>query len=395
VSNIIHLIDRSRVEAREDCPMLRFLNYDFEETGIEAESQSLPLLSGIAIHAAHARLLAGGDLDTVVSEVIRDYIDEIKLRGLYGLDVTNDIIREQSSLLEGMLRVWAVERMPRILEEYEVVSIEQTFDWALAPGLVQRLRMDAILRRRDDGLLHILDYKTMKYPSEMFFEQKEHDLQTCLYLQALKERSGEFVGGMLYEGLIKGRFAKDSAKASPFYGQKIQQSPYTIAYKLNGVTPSESVYQTNYTPKKGYHKVRTFDEMPMKRWVEEHMLHPGMDDVQPNELFVSIPAIAPPPSELEEVKAQVIFEETKYHDDLSLYRSLKKDADAGDIIAAGMAAQVLRRMAPKRRGRCFKYGQDNKCVFTDVCFNQGAMPLEEGGFRRRRPHHDTDLEMVA
>lgn len=392
MSRLLHIIDRSRVESREDCPRMRYLNYDYDGEGLEPEAQALPLLSGIAIHAAHARLLAGAPLEGVVESIISDYVAEIKLRGLYGLDVTNDVIREQSSLLEGMLRVWATQRMPRILDEYEVVSIEQTFDWELVPGqLAERLRMDAILRRRDDGILHILDYKGMKYTSEMFEKQKEHDLQTCLYVQALKERTGEFIGGILYEGLVRGRFAKDTARNSPFFGQKVQQSPYTIAYKLDGVTPGESVYQTEYTNKKGYHKVRTFDEMPMKRWVEEWLIPEG----KTNELFVAIPAIAPPPAELEEVKAQVIFEETKYLDDLQLLRSLEVDASRGDVIAAGMADQVLRRMAPKRRGRCFKYGQDNECRFFDICFNQGARPLEEGGYRKRKPHHDTDLKMVA
>ena len=392
MSKVLYLIDRSRVEAREDCPRMRFLGYDFDGDGLEAEAQALPLLSGIAIHAAHARLLAGQPLEGVVESVISDYVSEIKLRGLYGLDVTNDVIKEQSALLEGMLRTWASQRLPLILSEYEVVSIEQTFDWELVPGqLAERLRMDAILRRRDDGILHILDYKSMKYPSEMFSQQKEHDLQTCLYIQALKERTGEYVGGMLYEGLVKGRFAKDTARNSPWFGQKIQQSPYTIAYKLDGPTPEEAVYQSDYTSKKGYRKVKTFEEMPMKRWVEDWLIPEG----KTNELFVAIPAIEPPPNELEEVKAQVIYEELKYHDDLEMYRQLEADAKKGDPIAAGMAEGVLRRMAPKRRGRCFKYGQDNGCVFRDICFNQGARPLEEGGYRKRKPHHDTDLEMVA
>jgi hypothetical protein len=385
-------IDRSRVEAREDCGRMRFLGYDFAETGLEPEEQALPLLSGIAIHAAHARLLAGHPLEQVVREILEDYVREIKERGLYGLEVTQVVIREQAALLEGMLRTWAAVRLPRILEEYDVVSIEQTFDWILVPDqLRQRLRFDVVLRRKDDGMLFILDFKGMKYPSELFEKQKEHDLQSCLYLQALKEHSGEFVGGIIYEGLLRGRFAKDTAFKSPFFQQKIQQSPYTIAYKLDGVTAAESVYQTEYTSKKGYHKVRTFDEMPMKRWVEEWLIPEG----KANELFVVMPAVSPPPAELEEVKAQVIYEESKYHDDLELFKQLSADAAKGDPIAAGMAEQVLRRMAPKRRNRCFKYGQDNGCKFYDICFNQGARPLEDGGYRPRRPHHDTDLEMVA
>lgn len=390
MSKIIHLIDRSRVEAREDCPRLRYLGYDFDDDGLEPDEQALPLLSGIAIHAAHARLLAGEQLDSVVTTVVADYVAEIKLRGLFGLDVTKDLIREQSALLEGMLRVWAIVRMPQILAEYEVESIEQTWDWELSPGLVQRIRMDAILKRRDDGLRHILDYKSMKYPSEIFMEQKEHDLQTCLYIQALKEHTNEPVGGILYEGLIKGAFRKDTAFKSPFFGQKMQHSPYTVAYRLLGETPSETFYQSAYTPKKGYEKIKTFDEMTMKEWVEK--LRFEEQGQVARDQFVVIPVILPPSHELEAVKAQVAFEEIKYHDDLAKYHELMA---RGTVTAATAAEEVLARMAPKRTGRCFKYGADNRCKFLGICFNQGASPLDEGGYRKRKPHHDTDMRMVA
>jgi len=383
MSRVIHLIDRSRVEAREECPRMRFLNYDYDNDGLDTEEQSLPLLSGTAIHAAHARLLAGQDLDTVVSEIITGYVDEIKLRGLYGIDLTADIIREQAALLEGMLRTWAVVRMPLLLEEYEVVSIEQRQDWELFPGLVERMRKDAILRRRDDGLKFILDYKTLKYPSEMWMEKFEHSLQTCLYLQSEKELSSEPLGGIIYEGLVKGEFRKDTAKSSPWYGQKIQNSPYTIAYKLGG-DDGLALYQTDYTPKKGYRKVKTFEEMPMKEWVNHHLLPSG----QAHENFIIVPPIMPPNYELERVKQQTVREELEYFDRLGKYRSML----ANDSVNAESYLDIV---APLRTGRCDKYGRDNSCKFKSICFNQGARPLEEGGFIKRKPHHDTDLIMVT
>lgn len=385
---IIHLIDRSRVEAREECPRMRFLNYDFENEGIESETGSLPLLSGIAIHSAHARLLAGQPLETVVSEIIRGYVDEIKLRGLFGLDVTNTLIKEQAHLLECMLRVWAATRMPVILAEYEVVSIEQTFDWELSPGLAERLRYDVLLRRRDDGLLHILDYKTVAYPSDIWFEKFEHSLQTNLYLQALRERyPDEPIGGILYEGLVKGQFKKDTAKSSPWYGEKLQNSPYTIAYALRGEVGT--IYQSEWTNKKGYVKVRVHEEMTAKEWVEHHLLPGGLAMTPVNELFISVPAIMPPFYELERAKLQTVREELAYHRHLGDYRELA-------AFDSTNAEPFLDKFAPLRTGRCFKYGADNRCAFIGICFNQGVEPLAEGsGFRKRTPHHDVDLEFAA
>lgn len=362
---------------------MRFLNYDYDGDGIETKRAALPLLSGIAIHAAHARLLAGEALDIVVTSIIAGYVEAIKERGLFGLDVTKELIREQSALLEGMLRVWAVIRMPAILAEYDIVSIEQTWDWSLVSGLAERMRMDVILRRKDDGMLFILDFKTVAYPSEIWEEKFEHDLQTCLYLQALRERyPDDIIGGILFEGLVKGQFKKETAKGSPWYGQKVQNSPYTVAYKLDG-EQGMSVYQTEYTSKKGYHKVKTFDEMSMKDWVNYHLIPEG----RANELFIALPAIMPPAYELVDAKEQVVREELEYHEKLARYVAMPDGYEK---------EQFLKIFAPKRTGRCFKYGIDNRCQFTGVCFNLNVEPLGEGsGFVKRTPHHDTDMEMVA
>lgn len=392
MGKIIHLIDRSRVVAREDCPRMRFLGYDFEGDGLDSEAASLPLLSGIAIHAAHARLLAGQPLEGVVESIISDYVAEINTRGLYGLEVTKGIIKEQAALLEGMLRLWAATRMPLILEEYAVESIEQKWDWEMAPGLVERIRMDAILIRKDDGLRHILDYKSMGYASEFFMEKAEHDLQTNLYIQALKERTQEPVGGIVYEGLIKGQFRKDTAKSSPFYGTKIQQSPYTLTYALKG--DAGTLYETEYTSRKGWEKVHTFDEMSMKEWVEHYLIPGGKGITQSNELFVAVPAILPSPAELLRTKRQVVNEELEYLDQLERYRNNQQFVTGSSVLEAKQE-EFLDNFAPIRTGRCFKFGPENGCKFRSICFNQGAQPLSDGGFKKRIPHHDVDLTMVA
>lgn len=360
---------------------MRYLGYDIgsDPTGLEPEGASLPLLNGIAIHAAHARILAGDNLEAVLTAVIGDYAKEFAARGLADFAVTKDMIREQSAMLEGMLRLFTAVRIPRILEEYSVESIEQSWDWEMAPGLVERIRMDAILRRRDDGLLHILDLKSMGYPSELFFEQKEHDLQTCLYIQALREHTQEPVGGILYEGLIKGQFRKETAKNSPWFGQRVQNGPYTMAYALSG--EAGSVYQTDYTSRKGWRKVRPYNEMSVREWVQFHLLPGGEGFTPANELFVSLPLIDPPSSELLQAKQQTINEELTYLTQLEDYQALLRKGN--DIEAAAL----LNRFAPLRRGRCFKYGADNRCKFTMVCFN-GVDPLAEGsGFKARTPHH--------
>lgn len=384
MSKIIYLIDRSRVETRENCPRKRYLQYDYDGTGLEPEAGSLPLLSGIAIHAAHARILAGQDIEAVIHDIIAGYKKELAERGLLQLEATDDLIKDQSALLEGMLRMWALVRMPRILQDFDVESIEEAHDWELAPGLVQRMRKDAILRRKDDGLRFILDYKTVKAPTEVWFEKFEHNRQTCDYILSEKERTGEPVGGILYEGLVKGAYRKDTAQSSPFYGRRIQHSPYTIAYRIrsNGL----ELYQTDYTSKKGWEKVRTFEQMPMKEWVEKYL---RFERETVNNLFIAVPDICPPDYELQRMRDQKVREELEYFERLERFNRIEGG------LSDNAREELADTLFPYRTEHCFKYGEEHKCAFLSVCFNRGARPLEDGGFVRRVPHHDTDLKMTT
>lgn len=387
----IWLIDRSRVETRQACPRKRFLQYDYAGTGLEPEEPSLPLLSGVAFHLALSRVLEGEPLEGVLHDILSTYRAEIAQKGLAGLDVTPDLVAQQSALLEGIVRLWTAVRLPRILDDYDVVSVEKAWLWRLAPDIAQSFRFDALVRRKADGLYFIKDWKSVKHPSDVWFEKFEHNLQTTLYLQALKERIGDLtgdphaqVGGILYEGIVKGTFRKDTAKSSPFYGQRIVQSPYTIAYRLQ--TEAGPIYQFDYTNRKGFEKVRTFDEMPMKEWVERHML-PSPELT--NDLFIPLVDICPPARELERAKRQVITEERAYRDALRQLAALGDDPSFG-----GTFEDALDDTVPMRVDRCFQYGSEHLCPFLSVCFNANAQPLDNGGFKPRVPHHDTDIQMV-
>lgn len=395
-------IDRSRVATRQGCGRRRFWEYDYLPDdqlipttdgeivgGITRTTGSLPLLNGIAIHATHARLLAGMSIDDAVAQTQTEYTTEVCSKGVFGEMDVPGLIKEQIAMLEGMARLWAKWRLPVILEEYELAqfdgqpAIEQSWEWEMAPGLVQRLRMDAILRRREDGLLHILDYKSAAYVSEGWRDKFEHDLQTELYVQALKERTGEPVGGMLYEGLIKGKYAKDGAQKSKFFGQKIQQTPYCFAYLLEGA--EGKVWSASYTAKKGFEKVRITDHMTTERWIEDVLKY----QVQPSDMFVVTPPVCPPPYELERVKKQVVQQELAYHTNLDLYRELLAEGQDDQ------ALDLLDRFAPQIGGMCYRFGIDYKCPFvTDVCWSQGARPLEDGGFEPRTPHHEPTSEVA-
>lgn len=399
MSKVIYLTDRSRIVAREDCERKRFINYDFdvdgEPTGIERTTTSLPLLNGIEIHEAHAKVLAGQDIDTVVAEMVARYTTTVNERGVHVYDEDNKagLIAEQTALLDGMLRGFVLVVLPRILEEYDVVTIEKPMDWELAPGLVQKLRFDAVLRRKGDGQLVILDYKSMAYISDAWEKKLERSRQTSLYVLAAEELFGEPVE-IAYVGMVKGQYAKDTAKSSPFYGQRIQKSPYVYAYGL--VSADGGIYQAPYTPKKGYVKLRIPDayEGGTKAWVD-YLWHNDRNSL--NELFTFIPPFAPTRREMHRVKELVVREELAYLRRIKNYRAMVAKAN-GDSRLLQQAQDYLDFVAaPMREERCYQYGEASACAYVGICFNEGGFEhaLADGGFEPRKAHHNTELEEAA
>jgi hypothetical protein len=387
----IYLTDRSRIVTREECERKRYLNYDLDvdgtPIGIQRRSASLPLLNGTEIHEAHAKVLAGQELESVVTEMRNRYKDAVELKGIYVSDDIDHMVREQMAMLEALLRAFVRLVLPRILAEYEVVNIEQSHDWELAPGLVQKLRFDTIVRRKADGMLAILDWKSMKSISEVWEQKLERSRQTALYTQAAEELYGEPVE-MMYVGMVKGEWRKDTAKSSPWYGQRIQSTPFLYAYTLD-----HESFQTAYTNRKGFHKVRIYEEMPVAKWVD--YLFTNEPDVV-NEQFTVIPPFAPTPRQRRRVKELVIREELKFINDIGLYKDLKAKADrSGDSILLQQAEDFLDFVAaPLREESCHKYGKEGRCPFYNLCFVEGAQEhaLVDGEFERREPHHSTSME---
>ena len=395
-----YITDRSRIVAREECPRSRYLGYDLklptrDIRGIQRTSISLPLLDGIEDHEAHARLFKGDSIKDIITDMKVRYVAVVKKRGIFKVkdEETLRVMTEQLALLEGALRTFERIWLPRLLDEYDVVNIEQSHDWELAPNLRQKLRFDVLLRRKADGQLVIMDYKTMGYVSDGWNLKHEHSRQTSLYTQAAEEIYGEPVD-MGYIGVVKGKRTKDTAQSSPFKDQVIQYSPYCYAYVLrNGEVGN--VYQTAYTNKKGYVKFRTYDEMPMVEWVDWLF-----ENERPmvNELFVFIPPFAPTLDDRRRAKMLAIREELEWVEKLEHYETLKARAmREGNLQLLQQAQDYLDFVfAPMREEVCPKYGPEYICQFDGICHNQGALENviagEDPAFESREPHHETTVE---
>jgi hypothetical protein len=399
-----NLVYRSRSEGvdRLDCRRLRLLGDDLDGTGYRQKAGSVPLLSGDAFHRGISTLVGHHSgiktvdlpsgitiLDYTVERIISDYRDEVIESGVRNLDEEHVrfTIEEQQTMLEGMLRGWEHYRLPLILEEYEIVETEQQWLWQLGPGIYVPLRQDFNARRRDDGMLYIFDAKGIPYgDSDTWQSKHEYSDQTSLYITALEERTGEPVGGMIYEGLVRGQWKKETAKNSPYHGRKIQMSAYCYGYGNLDYGPSrennwEGV-QAGYTNRKGWEKFRVKDHFDVTEWLEVLK----RDEVLP-ELFITMIPTNPAPEFRQRIRRQRYLNEARYQDDLDKFEQLleTKGLDHPDT------QMHLDLFAEQNMDRCDRFGEDYRCPFKPFCTapNGGLdMLREDDSFEPRKPHHD-------
>ncbi|HWX40364.1 MAG TPA: PD-(D/E)XK nuclease family protein [Blastocatellia bacterium] len=183
--------DRSRTEAYQRCPRLRFLSYHENRIGISPVKEALPLVVGKSVHRGLETLLRGvmdGNLapsivrleDAAVAAALADFSqyrsalaldttemaamtpvaveggfdaqvaaqarelglaeDDPQVRELFerqrnaGQEFEQWLYAEQAALVEGMVRAYARRRLRPLLEEFEVLEVEREGDWELGSG---------------------------------------------------------------------------------------------------------------------------------------------------------------------------------------------------------------------------------------------------------------------
>ena len=214
--------DRSRYETAQSCLRRRFYEYHFGGMGITSARKPLPLAVGGSVHVGLAELLrwgvAGSDPhhgqhmeDKAVAAALADFsqhenaIDvdtgEIASRATLPADapalseMDAYLYREQSALVEGMVRAYARRRLRPLLEQFEVLEVEREGEWLLsqwaedeyvpaadASHMVPRelwfmSRPDALLRERESNQLYLLSFKTAASWDVRKARDAEHDMQ--------------------------------------------------------------------------------------------------------------------------------------------------------------------------------------------------------------------------
>ena len=388
--------DRSRCEEYERCPRARYLHYE-KDGGVERVSQSVPLILGSLIHEPLSRILEPGRVDpieAIIEEAKQKYLATVGERGLFldyfdgsdamagkVVDPTAWQVEEQLSLLEGIVLAWVKVRLPKILDEYDVLMVEKECPFQLSPDILFMTRADAVLRRKATHELFVLNFKSTSDANSTWREQWRLDQQTLSEVLGVEAVMGERVAGVLIEGLVKGRRNVQWPRES---GNWYHNSPLIWCWKNAGAAPFPSSYATSYeyedaaTGKthrlgKGWERALVVREMGIKAWLEQ------LEAQSPELLaqqFISLPPILRSDYEIECWKKATIAQEGQI---------------AGNSLMV-MGETNLDSLFPMHtsHGNCLRPG---KCQFFDLCHGVGDMedPLQ---FRKRKPNHPQESGII-
>jgi hypothetical protein len=361
--------------------MLRYLNYHLGGTGITRPTPKQALAVGQVLHVGIETLFrSGNDINAALIVAGVEFANLISNESLL-----LHYQAEQWTLVSGLLRGFSRVRMPQLLDEYDVLELETEHEVELVPGVILMLRFDAVLVRKCDGVIVLLDYKTLSYLSDDWSKQHEISLQTLLYTWAAAKlfNADQSSVAIQYEGLLKGLYKKDTAKSSKWCGEKVQMSPLCYAYYM----PSSGLWSPDYTSAKGWEKVAVWQHYPGEK--QEEWINLLEETGRLNDMFPVIPPVMPTLAEREAAVNSVVMNELHFATKLSeLHHHIKTSIEHG---STPIDARVYweRRAFEQNRGRCYKFGLDNACPMVEYCFNTSVadLPIEVGGYVPREPHH--------
>ena len=401
------ITSRSAVSRYQQCPRLRWWQYEAPNgtatPGWERRAMSIPLSTGIYTHKGIEVLLrqvvAGWaqDVQEAVEQACSAYRDEVDQRGIAveADSQAEDVIEEQRAHIEAMIRAWARVRLPRWLEQYEIIEVETEDRIELSDDVTLAVRADAVVRRKADDRMFVVNFKTVGNPDERWLRSWEVDMQLMTELLAAERRHGKVFGGVIIEGLVKGarvkvghdlREVRDANKEVAGY---IDRSPLLYGFKTDADPPLTPLqYQWESTTRKGWYKFRTWKE-DFVRYDISLVKNCGMSSLEywvnwlPEEclenLFVTVPPIMRNEGMIESKVNQII----------AMERNVMKGThmvNGTSLEPRGLYTLALDYSFPQNEHNCV---YPSKCQCYELCFESGTAedPGGSGLYQARKDHH--------
>lgn len=370
------------------------LGHLWDEVLGEPQDEAINALNG------QRRASAGCSTSDWIQACVFGYKREARERGLdLGLSMDGQLpeerfvertIAEQSALLEAFGWAYQRVRVPRLIEEYEIIGIEQEEYTLLSGDVGLQSRCDAVLRRRADQRLFIYNLKTSGNPDKRWHDQFEVDSQLMTETLAVERRLGERVYGVVIDGFDKGvRVEMDfnTLKERPkdgsekWYGQR---SRLIYGYKCEDIPGRPTLYDYEGTTRKGWGKFAVFEEnfqveaksaeewgkryTPVQYWVN------WLPIEQVEGAFITLPAITRSDRAVESAVRQVVAVERRIRQSRNLL-------DEGPL-----PVTTLDEEFPQNFRACV---YPTACPFKSMCFDDSvaADPLGSGIYTPRKANH--------
>lgn len=430
---------------QRDCAMARYLGYHagVHGTGYRRTKKSVPLVSGGAVHkgiellgewildyqrAQPTKRLMDAPVEVTAwaaAEAARQYRVQAESRGLLlgiseveSKDAIALLINEQATLVEALVWVYAIARLPIMLASYRLLAVEVEEapvldctcglgDWLGqadqheargCTGIVQQGKADFLWEKIEDGSIAYEEFKTKSAPRYDWEQAWEHATQLFINMEAASARIGKSVDTAFVPVLYKGS-RKRPWGASPDV-PKTQDSPLVYGYYDPGSLPvraadwqSEYESYSEFSAKKSrlpqtYKKTPIWDPANplepirpdasrVETWVRKHVTQ-----LQLLKIFNVLGPFPKPTTRVPLIVQGIAVEESDWRARVNELRRVEA-YEPGDPNIDQMIS---------RSWNCTRYY--SRCEFWPVCNREpGWEDLStHPDFQIRAPHHVTERE---
>jgi len=433
--------DRSKVIAFQTCPRKRFLAYHLNGMGIQKDALNSNLFIGSCVHFGLAILLYAVQecdhkleaiyqhnyVEVVVEETLKFFDEGIQKSPFDDEEDENFLYFEYRSLVEATIRVYALVGLPELLREYEVLEVEKELEFWLTEfnhkqgcerehresiyactcggddGILFLSRPDAVLRRRSDGAIVVLSYKT-----SATYDAKLNELQNKYDMQGISET-------VAVERWLDTQITQDNAKTEEEYLYKSMAPSSKVAgVKMEFLIKGSKVGQGQYKGQINnflihpYQNDNTGELTPLYEWKNElgetKRLGKGWRKVNIWELGDEalqdwIELLREEYYQL--LKSLVVMPEIYYRNEDQISDWLEQTIAQEVKIQRSLESQPddtkskewiswLNQNFFQTRGSCFSY--NHKCWAWEACWL--GLSLECADFIPRVPNHPRELELI-
>lgn len=422
-------IDRSRYVRRlGHCQMASYYSHHYANVGIRQSGLNIPLATGTHTHdpatAILQQIIDGGEdiptlpssqeIEIMINASCDAYRQEVTDRGFCDLEDTttvDHIMMEQCYLVGGLSWAWATEILPRFIEEFHPIAVEQEFELILGctcglsgvgevqlhqdracRGVVFMTRPDIIARSRATGSLSYHEIKTGGYVDrDSWGEEFKDDIQSSVGCAAAEHHFDQAIEGFYVHGLHKG--SRKSRKVDGAWTKmKYQESPLCYAYVRSAAAPMIELDikpYFNWIDEDGksrkcgklYHKTPAWEIEGVQSVTDYlHLLTP--------DIFARNVKIAGPYDTnrrmIKQLLDEVLHEEQDWTQKVAMIRTAVDEtgSESHDEVLG-----IMTEMIPRSWDCKSFYGRD--CEFKMMCFQHEGWqdPLQTTHFELREPNH--------